>query len=309
VNVSDARPVRTARRRVDGILLLDKPRGLSSNAVLQYAKRLYAAEKAGHAGTLDPLATGLLPLCFGEATKYAQMLLDARKEYVATVRFGVATTTGDAEGEPTNVSKAVFSRADLVAVLPRFEGAIEQTPPAHSALKFEGRNYYDYARAGVAIPRKPREVRIDAIELGDWAPPHAVVRVVCSKGTYIRVLAEDLAVAVGSCAHLAELRRTAAEPFRLDAAVTLDALEAMGGAGRDALLLPADSALASLARLDVDASTALALVQGRTGSAPADAAGKFRCYGPLGRFVGLVEAAGGTLRSLRLARSDGAPAH
>src|SRR5476651_2624185 len=133
------------RRLLDGVLLLDKPLGLSSNDALIRAKKIYLAKKAGHTGTLDPLATGLLPLCFGEATKYAQMLLDARKEYVATVRFGVATTTGDAEGEPTSVSEVVLSRADVVAVLPRFEGAIEQTPPAHSALKFEGRNYYDYA--------------------------------------------------------------------------------------------------------------------------------------------------------------------
>ena len=304
MTVPEVRPPRPPRRRVDGVLLVDKPRGPSSNAVLQHVKRLYVAEKAGHTGTLDPLATGLLPVCFGEATKFTHMLLDARKQYVATVRFGVATTTGDAEGETTQTCDPSFSRATLVAVLPRFIGAIAQTPPAYSALKFQGKNYYEYARAGVAIPVAAREIRIDAIELVEWSPPHAVLRVACGKGTYVRVLAEDLAAAVGSCAHLSALRRTAVGPFALDAAVTLDTLDEMSPAARDALLLPADAALAGLARLDVDAPTALALAQGRIASAPGEAQGKFRCYGPDGRFVGLIEASGGALRSLRLARTD-----
>ena len=302
--VAGARPARAPRRRVDGVLLLDKPHGFSSNAALQRAKRLFAAEKAGHAGTLDPLATGLLPLIFGEATKFAHTLLDARKEYVATLTFGIATATGDAEGEILFTCAVSFSRDDLVAALPRFVGTIAQTPPAFAALKYRGRNYYEYARAGVEIPRSPREITIDAIELVEWAPPQAVLRVACGKGTYIRVLAEDLAASVGSCAHLAALRRTAAGPFALGDAVTLDALEAMEGSARDALLLPVDVALASVERLDVDAPTALALVQGRAGTAPHDARGKFRCYGPSGRFVGLVESAGGELRALRLARTD-----
>ncbi|MEO8305545.1 MAG: tRNA pseudouridine(55) synthase TruB [Betaproteobacteria bacterium] len=300
----DARPPRAARRRVDGVLLLDKPLGLSSNAALQRAKRLYAAEKAGHAGTLDPLATGLLPLFFGDATKFANAILDARKEYVATVRFGTATTTGDAEGEAISTCEIAFSRDDLIKALPRFVGTIAQTPPAFAALKYRGRNYYEYARAGVEIPRVPREITIDAIELVDWAPPQAVLRVACGKGTYIRVLAEDLAASVGSCAHLAALSRTAAGAFALADAVTLQALEAMDAAARDRLLLPADAALAEVARLDVDAPTALALVQGRVGRAPPDAPGRYRCYGPSGRFVGLVESAGGELRAVRLARTD-----
>lgn len=302
---SPAPPVRAPRRRVDGVLLLDKPAGLTSNAALQRAKRLYAAEKAGHSGTLDPLATGLLPLCFGEAAKFAQALLDARKEYVATLRFGVATTTGDAEGEPVRECPAAFTRDELVAALPRFVGTIPQTPPAHSALKYRGRSYYDYARAGVEIPRVPRDVEIFAIDLVDWSPPRAVVRVACGKGTYIRVLAEDLAAAVGSCAHLAALRRTAAGPFTLDGAVTLDALEAMDAAARDARLLPADAPLEGVARLDVGADAARALREGRTATAPMVAAGPHRCYGPGGGFVGLVECAGGTLRAVRLARTDG----
>jgi tRNA pseudouridine55 synthase len=295
---------RVPRRRVDGVLLLDKPLGLSSNAALQRAKRLLAAEKAGHTGTLDPLATGLLPLCFGEATKFAHALLDAPKEYLATLAFGVATVTGDAEGETLRTCDASFSREELARALPSFVGTIAQTPPRFAALKHRGRNYYEYAREGIDIPRAPRDVRIDAIDLVAWEAPRAVLRVACGKGTYIRVLAEDLAAAVGSCAHLAALRRTVAGPFALERAVTLDALEAMDMPERDALLLPADAALASIGRLDVDATTALALAQGRVGNAPADSRGKYRCYAPSGRFVGLVESDGGELRALRLARTD-----
>jgi len=298
---------RPPRRRVDGVLLLDKPAGLTSNAALQRAKRLYAAEKAGHTGTLDPLATGLLPLCFGDATKFAQALLDASKEYVATVRFGAATTTGDAEGETVRTCDVSFSRAELASALTRFVGPIVQTPPAFAALKFRGRHYYEYARAGVDIPRAPRAIEIGAIELIEWSPPLAVLRVACGKGTYIRVLAEDIAGTLRSCAHLAALRRTVSGPFALDAAVTLETLEAMGGAARDARLLPCDAPLAGVARLDVDASTVQALVAGRMGCSPPGASGKYRCYGPQGRFLGLVEATGGVLRSLRLARTDEQP--
>ena len=182
---------RPPRRRVDGVLLLDKPAGLSSNAALQRAKRAFAAHKAGHTGTLDPLATGLLPLCFGDATKFAQAVLDAPKEYVATVRFGAATTTGDAEGETVRTCDVAFARAELASALARFVGPLVQTPPAFAALKFQGRNYYEYARAGIDIPRVPRAIEIGAIELIDWSAPLAVLRVACSKGTYMRVLAED----------------------------------------------------------------------------------------------------------------------
>ena len=303
--VPDSGRSRPPRRRVDGVFLLDKPAGLSSNAALQRAKRFYAAEKAGHTGTLDPLATGLLPLCFGDATKFAQALLDARKEYVATVHFGVATTTGDAEGETVRTCDVRFSRAELASALTRFVGAIAQTPPVFAALKFRGRHYYEYARAGVDIPRAPRAIEIAAIELTAWSPPLAVLRVACGKGTYIRVLAEDIAGALGCCAHLAALRRTVSGPFALDRAVTLEALEAMDGAARDALLLPSDAPLAGVARLDVDAAAAQALVAGRLGPSPPEASGTYRCYGPQGRFLGLVEATAGTLRSLRLARTDG----
>jgi len=294
---------RIPRRRVDGVLLLDKPRGLSSNAALQHARRLYAAEKAGHTGTLDPLASGLLPICFGDATKFAQSLLDARKAYDATVRFGIATTTGDAEGEVTAERPATFTRADLERALPRFLGAIQQVPPAHSALKFQGRNYYEYARAGIEIPRVARQVEIDAIAIIDWAPPVATLRVACGKGTYIRVLAEDLGAAVGSCAHLVALRRTATGPFTIDAAVTFDALEAMDAAHRDALLMPVDAPLSDMARLEVDAATALALHQGRVVPVPSGAIGRYRCYAVDGRFVGVVDVDAAGMRAVRLVRA------
>ncbi len=301
-----ARPQRPARRRIDGVLLLDKPSGISSNAALQRAKRLYAAEKAGHTGTLDPLASGLLPLCFGDATKYAQALLDARKEYVAAVRFGIATATGDAEGEALAECPVVFSRADLEGVLPRFIGTIRQVPPRHAALKHRGRSYYEYARAGVEIERTPREIEIDAIELIDWAPPVALLNVACGKGTYIRVLAEDLGAAVGSCAHLAALRRTASGAFRLDQAMTLAALEAIDDAeARDALLLPVETLVASMPRLDVDDRAAHALLRGRalTVGENAPAPGRYRCHAP-DRFLGMVDIVGDLIRPLRMVRTE-----
>jgi tRNA pseudouridine55 synthase len=296
---------RAPRRRVDGVLLLDKPAGLSSNAALQRARRAYAAAKAGHTGTLDPLASGLLPLCFGEATKFAQVLLDAPKAYVATLRFGIATTTGDAEGEVVAEMPAAFTREALAAAAARFVGRIAQVPPRYAALKYRGRSYYDYARAGVEIPRPAREVEIAAIEVVDWAAPVAVLRVACGKGTYIRVLAEDIAAELGCCAHLAALRRTATGPFVLADAVTLDALEALAPVARDARLLPVDAPLSGMARVDVDAAAALALIQGKTVAAAGLAAGRYRCYATGARFLGVVEAAGGTLRSVRLARTDG----
>jgi tRNA pseudouridine55 synthase len=298
------RPARPPRRQVDGVLLLDKPSGLSSNAALQRARRLYAAAKAGHTGTLDPLASGLLPLCFGDATKFAQSLLDARKAYVATIRFGVATTTGDAEGEVVAERPVAFDAAALAAALAGFVGTIAQVPPAYAALKYQGRNYYEYARAGIAIPRVARAVEIDALELVAWTPPTAVVRVACGKGTYVRVLAEDLGAALGSCAHLSALRRTATGPFAVAAATTLEALEALDPDARDALLLPVDAPLVGLPRLDLPAAAVRDLECGRTPAAPAGIAGRRRCYGEDGRFVGVVEAGAGLLTAVRLVRTD-----
>jgi tRNA pseudouridine55 synthase len=294
------RPRRPARR-IDGVLLLDKPAGLSSNAALQRAKRLYGAEKAGHTGTLDPLASGLLPICFGEATKYAQALLDARKQYVADVRFGVATATGDAEGAITAERSVSFTRAELEAALPRFTGRIRQLPPRYAALKHEGRPWYDYARSGVEIPRAARDVDVGTLELVEWTPPVATLRVECGKGTYIRALAEDLGAALGSCAHLSALRRTASGPFVLADAATFDELTSDDVAARDTRLYPVEALLEALPRLDVDESNARALGHGRSVTA-ALAPGRYRCHAPSG-FVGIVEVADGVIRAARMMRS------
>ena len=235
---------RPPRRRVDGVLLLDKPAGLSSNAALQRAKHLYAAEKAGHTGTLDPLATGLLPLCFGDATKFAQTLLDAPKEYVATVRFGVATTTGDAEGDTrAHVRRGVFAGRARVGI----DALRRPDSPDPAGVR------------GAQIPRpqllrvRPRRRRHPPRPAADRDCRHRVDRLgrlqsqCCEsrrgKGTYIRVLAEDIAAALSSCAHLGALRRTVSGPFSLAGAVTMEALQAMDGPARDSLLLPSDAPL------------------------------------------------------------------
>lgn len=289
---------RRAWRRVDGIVLVDKPAGASSNAVLQRVRHLYRAAKAGHAGTLDPLATGLLPVCFGEATKFAQSLLDAPKAYRATFRFGAATSTGDAEGEVVKTRPVAFDRAALDDALARFTGPLMQQPPMYAALKRDGRPYYAYARAGETIERMPREVRILALRLVDWSPPDAIVDVECSKGTYVRVLAEDVGRALGSAAHLAALRRTATAGLTLDRAASLDALEALDERGRDALLLPPDAALGAMPMLALDAETSDALRHGRHPRHPV-APGRYRAYGP-GGFLGVVDASGEMLRATRL---------
>jgi tRNA pseudouridine55 synthase len=296
---------RRPRRRVDGVLLLDKPPGRSSNAVLQHVKWLFAAEKAGHAGTLDPLASGLLPVLFGEATKFAHGLLDARKTYVATVRFGVATATGDAEGEVVAERPVAFDRAALERAIERFVGNVMQVPPRHSALKFEGRAYYEYARSGIEIPRPPRPVQIDAIDVVEWALPVAVLQVACGKGTYIRTLAEDIGAALDSAAHLAALRRVATGPFAVGAAVGVEALEALDDARRDRLLLPPHAALAALPRVVVDSAAARALAEGRVVDLPDPADGRRACFSEAGDFVGLVEARGHALHPVRLVRAGG----
>ena len=285
-------------RRVDGVLLLDKPVGVSSNVALQRARRLLEALKAGHTGTLDPLASGLLPICFGEATKFSQVLLDAPKRYRATVRFGVATSTGDAEGEIIQRSPTEVDRDAIETGLVRFVGRIAQVPPRHAALKRDGRPYYEYARAGVEIERVPREVMIDALTLVDWTPPDALIDVSCSKGTYVRVLAEDLGAALASCAHLAALRRTGTGGFDVADASTLEALEALDMSGRIARLLPVDAGLASLPPLKLDALEVAALRFGQQpscGAAPA----RYRAYGPQG-FLGVIEADGERARAVRL---------
>jgi len=292
--------VRRERDRVDGVLLLDKPSGASSNAVLQRAKRTFNAAKAGHTGTLDPLASGLLPLCFGEATKFAQALLDSRKEYVATVRFGIGTTTGDAEGEIIGEASVSFDTDQLSATLASFMGASQQVPPAYSALKFRGRSHYEYARAGIEVPRAPRSIFIDRLDLLEHARDCAVLRVGCSKGTYVRTLAEDIAKALGTFGHLTALCRTASGPFRLDHAHRLDDIETMDSAERRALLLPVDAALIDLPCIELSHDDSLALVQGRAVSLASASAGGVRAYDAAGVFLGVGEIAAGVLRAVRL---------
>jgi len=290
---------RASRRQVDGVLLLDKPLGQSSNAALQRAKRLYRAEKAGHTGTLDPLATGLLPVCFGDATKFAHALLDADKTYVATLRLGAATTTGDGEGDVVATRPVTASRRDLEAILPRFVGRIAQVPPRYSALKRDGRPYYEYARRGVEIDRAAREVDIHSIALLSWRAPEAVLAVRCGKGTYIRALAEDIGEALGCGAHLRALSRTATGGFALADAHTLSALEERSETARDAALLPVDALLTGLARLDLDDADGISLGQGRQITRAGVADGIVRVYTAAG-FAGVADVTGGIVQARRL---------
>jgi len=287
------------RRRIDGVLLLDKPSGLSSNAALQRAKRLYRAEKAGHTGTLDPLASGLLPICLGEATKFAQALLDADKAYVASVRFGTTTATGDADGDVLVTRSVEITQVDIEAVLPRFIGRIAQVPPRHAALKHEGRKYYEYARRGIEIPRSARPVEIHAIDVLSWQTPDLEISIRCSKGTYVRVLAEDLGAALGCGAHLAALRRTATGGFVLADAHAFETLEAVSDARRDAVLLPVDALVAALPRLDLEGADAIRFGQGQALARTQSGDAVVRVYAG-GAFAGIAVVAGGLLRARRL---------
>ena len=255
-------PRRPPRRQVDGVLLLDKPSGISSNGALGRVKRLYNPEKAGHTGTLDPLASGLLPICMGTATRFAQFLLDARKRYTATVRFGVTTTTQDADGDVVESRDVAVDRAALIDGLGQFTGRQMQLPPAHSALKHEGKPYYHYARQGIDIPRAAREVQIHRLDLVAWDPPDAVLDVECSKGTYVRALAADLGEALGCGAHLAALRRTASGGFSIADSVTLPTLEALDSPARDARLLAPAALVAHLPALRVSPEAGRRFLQG-----------------------------------------------
>lgn len=289
-------PRRAPRRKVDGVLLLDKPLSLSSNTALQIARRLLNAEKAGHTGTLDPMATGLLPLCFGEATKFAGELLDADKAYTATLKLGVTTTTADAEGEvlrsrPDEVTQ--LTQAALDAALARFTGEISQVPPMYSALKRDGKPLYEYARAGIELEREARQITIHRIELLSWSGDEVRIAVDCSKGTYIRTLAEDIGEALACGAHLTALRRTRIGNLTLEGegVVTLAQLEQLEGEARDALLQSADALLRELpeARLDEAASARLLHGQAVNWPGAAPVAGRFRTYAADGRFIGLCQ--------------------
>ncbi len=278
------------KKNINGILLLDKPLGFSSNQALQRVKWLLQAAKAGHTGTLDPLATGLLPLCFGEATKFAHYLTDADKTYHATIKLGITTTTGDAEGEvlkqaPVQVSAAEFSQACL-----QFVGVINQTPPMYSALKHEGKALYEYAREGIEIERKIRTVTIHAIEVLSFAGDVAEIEVSCSKGTYIRTLAEDIGASLGCGAHLIGLRRTYTAGYDIAQAITLAEFEALSADERLAKLAAPDTAVDDLPALVLDTDSAFYLMQGQavwqSGKVPA---GLLRLYDERHVFLGLGE--------------------
>lgn len=292
---------RIVRRAVHGVLLLDKGYAVSSNAALQQAKRLYRAEKAGHTGTLDPLATGLLPLCFGAATKFAQLSLDADKRYLATLQLGVTTTTGDGEGELVHKREVQVARADLAAACARFVGTIRQLPPMHSALKHGGKPLYEYARAGIDVAREARAVAIHSIDVVEGQGDRWTIDVHCGKGTYIRTLAEDIGRALGCGAHLHALRRSASGPLSIDAAHTLADLEALDEAGRDALLRGPDALLAEWPLIRLASEDAGRFLSGERRRVALADAPKVRVYGPqLNAFLGGGHIAGGELISTRL---------
>ena len=282
-------------RDVHGIVLLDKPGGPSSNQALQKVRRLFDARKAGHTGNLDPFATGMLPICLGEASKTAAFMLDADKTYRATARLGVATDTGDTEGAVTREAPVpALDAAAIDAAMAALTGEIEQVPPMYSALKRDGRPLYELARQGIDVERPPRPVTIHRLERVDWTPPMLTFEVCCSKGTYVRVLAEDLAARLGTCAHLVSLRRTAVSPFEAHAMVTMEQLEgAAEKGGLEAFLLPPDAGLAGWPRVGLDEASAERFCHGNPVAVRAGA-GPARVYGPEGTILGLgeVDAAG-----------------
>lgn len=293
------------RRRLDGVLLLDKSLGLSSNHALQAARRLYNAEKAGHTGTLDPLATGLLPLCFGEATKFSGELLNADKRYVATVQLGVTTDTADAEGAVLERRPVTVDRSDVKAAMAHFVGEIDQVPPMYSALKRDGKPLYEYARAGIEVERTSRRVSIHELRLldsdHDLVDGRFVFEVRCSKGTYVRTLAADIGDRLGCGAHLAALRRTGIGALDVAQAHSLATLEGLPAEARDALLLPPDSLLASLAEARLDAADAARLRHGQAVRWAGEEGTRLRVYDAEHGFIGVCrQVADGWLQPLRL---------
>ena len=256
-----ARPAKKPRDLVDGVLLLDKPVGLSSNDALIKAKRVLNAKKAGHTGTLDPFATGLLPLCFGEATKFSQDLLEADKTYEALVHLGIMTTTGDTEGETIEQREVDVTLEQIEAALARFRGPILQVPPMYSALKRDGKALYEYAREGITLERDARPVTIHGLSLVDYTAPYLKILVTCSKGTYVRVLGEDIGAALGCGAHLNALRRTEVGALTMDGMVTLD--ELLDHPDPMSLLMPVDALLSSFPALELTAELAKRFLQGQ----------------------------------------------
>ena len=294
--------IKRIKRDVSGVLLLDKPTGITSNAALQHAKRLFRAAKAGHTGILDPLASGLLPLCLGEATKFAQYPTDADKAYDAVIKLGITTDTGDSEGQVLTQHAVAVTLAELEHAVRQFSGTILQTPPMYSALKHQGQPLYKYARQGIVIERAAREVTLHCIVLTDFQADAMRLSVDCSKGTYIRVLAEDIGSLLGCGAHLIGLRRTRVGDFSLANALTLDTLETMPEAERDSMLLPSDQLLTALPAIALDRDAAYYLRQGQAiWQAKLQVHQRFRIYDEKQVFVGVGEVnAEGKLAPTRL---------
>ena len=284
-----------ARRRkgrdIHGIILLDKPLGYSSSQAVQKVRWLFTARKAGHTGSLDPFATGMLPICLGEASKTAGFMLDASKRYLATARLGQATATGDTEGDVVRqMPVPALSPKAIDAVFESFRGAIEQVPPMYSALKHQGQPLYKFARDGIEVERKSRTVIIHDLELVAWDEPLLIFRVHCSKGTYVRTLAEDIAGKLGTCAHLQALRRLDVEPFREADMISLDELERAALAGQqDLLLLPLDTGLESWPMIQLSGEEQVRFTHGNPAPVQETHRGKVRVYALSGEVLGLGE--------------------
>ena len=283
---------RNSGRNVNGILLLDKPLGVTSNEALQRVKRLFQARKAGHTGSLDPLATGLLPICFGDATKLSAYLLDADKFYRVRVKLGEITTTADTEGEVVETAPTEGIEEDTVRrLLPRFTGGIDQLPPMYSALKHRGERLYNLARQGIEVDREPRRVNIYRLEMSDWALPEFTLDVHCSKGTYVRTLAEDIGKAVGCGAHVTALRRTSVGPYGDRDLRTMEQLEMrrkQSVAALDEWLLPMESALLHWPEVRLSDDAAYYMRMGQAVLVPkAPTEGWVRIYSKQGEFLGV----------------------
>ena len=286
-----------------GILLLDKPLGLSSNGALQRVKRLLRAEKAGHVGSLDPLATGMLPICLGEATKIAGDILSGRKRYLFTIALGNRTATGDLEGAIVEtLPMPPFDRATLDAMLGRFLGKQMQVPPMYSAIKRDGQPLYKLARAGIEVERPAREIEVFGFEVRAFDAASAQLEVSCSKGTYVRTLAEDIARALGTCGHVSLLRRLHVEPFEEEPMVTLEAVTAAAEGGQLPCLLDADKGVPQLPEVHLSAPAVHRVTHGQAAAIAAEIApGRVRLYDEHGRFFGIGEADGfGTVQPRRL---------
>jgi len=278
---------KSLKREIDGVFLLNKPLGFSSNQALKKIQWLFNAKKAGHTGTLDPMASGLLPICIGEATKFSHRLLEANKTYIATIQLGVTTTTGDQEGEVVNQKDVVLKPNQLEETLQKFTGDITQTPPMFSALKFEGKPLYEYARQGIEIERKSRQVTIYDITLNKIEESIVILEVSCSKGTYIRTLAEDIGHALGCGAYLKGLERTQTGNFQLSDALTIEAIEAMSMASREETLLPVDALLEGLSSIKLTLTETEAIKKGQAIDFNGKNDNELRLYGTSGQFLGV----------------------